>query len=687
MKDDMPSLVVVSGDIGWSGSKLDYDDAIIFCSELKSKLKAPLLVIPGNHDVDRSGGVDDDKRQDNFIEFIEKLYGSDVDAFFPLLKSTATGLSRRERLISVYRNDAEKNIVIGVNSASRINGWERCRKCSRRVPVSPKSKCADCGMESPLDPSRSNSVISHAVAEQVALQCESLSEPQRWFRTFVLHHNMFPFDEPAEDGHIETDQPLVPADTDMIANSAALQDWLARIGFHLVLHGHKHQPNGRQDTLFRRDDPPGGRRIVVLGTGSTGVVPADRGSEPLSFFVVSTDRLSDQRFQIKAKPMKIASSTLVPYVTADFARFTCEIGPAIPSPPPLYYAERMVDCHAAIAHATRGQRAILRNFCSIVDVKDPVAFEFPPTTQRAGSAVDPKLVEASFLALHPEYNPQTESWDESDDIHKRLLSLRPRFLFQHGPRMFGVMGGHTVAPDDHVGRESPMHHAVQELGRKPGTSHAFVSVYHPTIDIPGKMGPPPALAGVQFHVDEGERRLDVTFTFRKIDLSFWWVVNMYEAIKLWRWASSRIERDCRCAIGRITFFAALAEWKEEDTATFLIDLDHQPLEGVVELALAADTGNSHGLVEKLRDKREQTNVNNIDPHGLERLADIVVGIVKSRPPAKGRWSDDLIAKLCHARDLFRSAEIKARKRHESAAKVDLINASTEIKAIEAALLK
>ena len=162
---------------------------------------------------------------------------------------------------------------------------------------------------------------------------------------------------------------------------------------------------------------------------------------------------------------------------------------------------------------------------------------------------------------------------------------------------------------------------------------------------------------------------------------------MYEAIKLWRWASSRIERDCRCAIGRITFFAALAEWKEEDTATFLIDLDHQPLEGVVELALAADTGNSHGLVEKLRDKREQTNVNNIDPHGLERLADIVVGIVKSRPPAKGRWSDDLIAKLCHARDLFRSAEIKARKRHESAAKVDLINASTEIKAIEAALLK
>lgn len=685
--DQRPSLIVISGDIGWSGEKPDYDDALIFCQVLQDKLSVPILLVPGNHDVDRSSGIADEKRQDNFIHFIERFYDSELSSFFPFINNTGNGLPRRDRLISVYRKDDEESIIIGVNSAARINGREHCQKCGRRIATTAAVACAVCGLQNPIDTSQSTNVITYAVAEQVTAYCESLPNPLRWFRTFVLHHNMFPFDEPDEHGHIIIDQPRTPADSAMIANSAALQDWLARTGFHLVLHGHKHQPNGRQDTLFRRDDPPGGRRIVVLGTGSTGVVPGDRGSEPLSFFLISTNRLSNQRFQIHAKPMKISSTTLVPYVTPDFAEFACEIGPAIPAPPPLFYAEGMVDCHAAISHASRGQTAVLRNFCSIVDVKDPVEFEFPPTTQRAGSAVDSRLVEASFRALHPEYNPETESWGDFEDVHKRLLSLRPRFLFQHGPRMFGIMGSHTSATDDRTGHKSPMHHAIQELASRPNTSRAFVSIFNPTIDVPGRIEPPPALAGVQFHVDERERRLDITFTFRKIDLSFWWVVNMYEAIKLWQWASSKIKRECRCTIGRITFFAALAEWKDEDTATFLIDLDHLPLEGIVELALAADMGNGHVLVEKLRDKREQTNVNNIDPHGIERLTDIVRGIVKTSRPAEGRWSEELMDRLCEARDFLRSAETNARKRDENAAKADLKKAGNVISIIEAALLK
>lgn len=685
--DPRPSLVVISGDIGWSGDTQDYKDALIFCRELRDRINAPILLVPGNHDVDRTSGIDDEKRQDNFIHFIECFYDSELSSFFPFINDTGSGLRPRDRLISVYRKDDEESIVIGVNSAARINGWEHCHKCGRRVPTTEAVACAGCGLNSPIDTSRSTSVITNAVAQQVTTYCDSLPNAFRWLRAFVLHHNMFPFDEPDEHGHIIVDQPRTPADPSMIANSAALQDWLARTGFHLVLHGHKHQPNGRQDTLFRRDDPPGGRRIVVLGAGSTGVVPSDRGSEPLGFFLISTNRLSNKRFQIHAKPMKVSPTTLLPYVTGDFDGFTCEIGPAMPAPPPLFYAERLVDCHNAISHAFKGQTVVLRNFCSIVDVKDPVEFEFPPTTLRAGVQVDSRLIEASFRALHPEYNPETESWGESEDVHKRLLSLRPRFLFQHGPRMFGITGSHTSAADDHTGHKSPMHHAIQELASRPSTSRAFVSIFNPTIDVPGRIEPPPALAGVQFHVDKTERRLDLTFTFRKIDLSFWWVVNMYEAIKLWRWASSKIERECHCTTGRITFFATLAEWKDEDTATFLIDLDQLPLEDIVELALSADIGNGILLVEKLRDKRERTNVNNIDPHGIERLTDIVGGIARSRPPAEGRWSEELMKRLCEARDFLRSAETNARKRNENAAKVDLRKAADTIKVIETALLK
>src|SRR5687768_15220333 len=56
-RDRKPDVIVVSGDIGWSGAKDDYGYALDFFRRLRSQVKAPIVVCPGNHDVDFSDSL------------------------------------------------------------------------------------------------------------------------------------------------------------------------------------------------------------------------------------------------------------------------------------------------------------------------------------------------------------------------------------------------------------------------------------------------------------------------------------------------------------------------------------------------------------------------------------------------------------------------------------------------------
>src|SRR4051812_39367136 len=50
-----PEAIIVSGDIGWSGSKDDYHYAAEFFSTIRKHWRVvELVIVPGNHDVDRN---------------------------------------------------------------------------------------------------------------------------------------------------------------------------------------------------------------------------------------------------------------------------------------------------------------------------------------------------------------------------------------------------------------------------------------------------------------------------------------------------------------------------------------------------------------------------------------------------------------------------------------------------------
>lgn len=129
-------------------------------------------------------------------------------------------------------------------------------------------------------------------------------------------------------------------------------------------------------------------------------------------------------------------------------------------------------------------------------------------------------------------------------------------------------------------------------------------------------------------------QLDLVATFRKLELSFWWVVNMLELGALLRWAARQDNRRRRSA-RRVTFFAALAEWKNDPEASFITALDALSLDALVELVLGVNSGEEEArrqLITLLEDKINRTNDANIDHSGLERLANVVQGIVRSTKP-------------------------------------------------------
>lgn len=570
-----PDLVVATGDIGWSGTEEDYRLAEEFFSRLRAAWSGvPIAILPGNHDVDmRESGPADDARQDAFIGFLRRFYGSDFGSLFPVFVPS----SSRASLAYIQALD-DRLILVGVNSAAFLHTRENGQV-----------------------------VIEPLVLQRIAEQLGRLRSHRDVLRVFALHHHILPFAEgPGMKGYDPVkvyDRP----DWSLVANSAKLQTWLAGNGFHLVLHGHKHVSHGREDTLRKLYAPPDGHKVLVLGAGSAGVMAAERmPTEPLNFHVIDIERMARRRWSVQVHIRLIDERGITPETQRLESYPVLELGAPLAHQPSVFCAEHMEDCHRAIAAATCDGRPV-RNFISIVEKPD---FCMVKTARLNGSDVSKEQIEESFRALHPEYDET--KWRDDEEIARVLKATRedPRFQFKHGYRLFGPRGN---------GGRTPLGAAIEQLQSAKGTSKAYASLYDPEIDTQGGQEPIPGLMGVQF-IPDTDNVLDIVMTFRKLELSFWWVVNMLEATRLLAWAARKTKRDVR----RITFFAALAEWKKKDVeAAFVAKLDKMDAVALLEVALRAAAASSKDDIDKLKDlltdKTSKTNEVNFDPRGVRQL--------------------------------------------------------------------
>jgi hypothetical protein len=371
--------------------------------------------------------------------------------------------------------------------------------------------------------------------------------------------------------------------------------------------------------------------LVILGAGSAGALGAYRGAEPLSYYVVGLTPLAGARWEVSVSGRKIDDSG-GRFAASAYYAFRTETGPPSGEPPfATFQATTTRESHAAIAAAIPPNTSVA-NFLSVVEHH---AYEHPPTAKIGAQPATKEQVIDCFRTLHPEWSTTYRDWSNKEAVDDRLRSLPARFQFRHGPRLFGrdFVRGTPIS-------DAPIRQAVSSLSTAKKT-RAFVGLYRVS-DASSDREPMPGLMSVQFIRED--RTLDVVATFRKLELSFWWAVNMFELDQLLRWAAEASRE--RLVPRRITFFATIAEWKSDPEAAFVAKLDNLGVENMVPLVLQIarrEVPALSELAELLEEKARAINEANIDDAGLERLVAVARGI--GRVSGTGAWFPPLINHL------------------------------------------
>lgn len=246
VQQTLPGIVVVTGDLTWTGTAEEFDQAFTGLDQLRAMLglnRSDFVIVPGNHDLRwsrKKGPYRKDGRvevasaeaKQNYINFFQKWYATEAD------QSLAIG--RRYFLVGGPTVD-----VIGVSSSEL-----------QQI----KDEFAGIG--------RVTEPTLNRVTEEMGWNAER--RPTQ-LRILATHHHVLPV--------IAVEEASSAKHGFGIALDAASQLSLAsRLRVDLILHGHQHQPFASFTAPQSVHSPlPDDHGILVVGSGSAGVQDEDLG--------------------------------------------------------------------------------------------------------------------------------------------------------------------------------------------------------------------------------------------------------------------------------------------------------------------------------------------------------------------------------------------------------------------------
>jgi hypothetical protein len=628
-----PTIVICSGDIGWSGDPEDYGVAHEFFDILRKNWPdTTFCIVPGNHDVtlelskdikDRT--VKDPERQDYFFQFLIEFYGeAQMQILFPLITSKEIATKKLiDRTKLIYLNSQiEGALLLGINSAAEINNIGEAVKVSDAVKT----------------------LLQRDV---VAKMCNDHTR----VKICTVHHHLFPFVESQFwSSHYDPAKPPPSFDQSIIANSADLQVWLKEYNFDLVCHGHKHDFHGREDLLWREGDDMAPRRLAVVGSGSAGVELGHLADSKMhSHNVIDVLPVGRDRtyFQVSVGKHIKRSDTVT--VVHDSRRLvaTGAVERALPS---RFEADKVHQCHALIKAcmeglAAKGSIAIVQNFVSVVRSIVEDDLERVNTAELDGQTATAAQFKSCFAALHPNWN--------SDTTGPRRGRTGPFMddgaAICHEDRLFRAITGKAQS-------KTP----VQIAFEAPETRR-YVSLYDAEMALSNDASILPGLVGVQF-VEREEGRdvfIDIVMSFRNIDLKFWWVVNQLEGHRLLELGTRNIPRRDRgyeFKRGHVIVFAARATWEDHTDAPFLSEIDKLENElAFIEIVInATSTGprvaDARAYLARLFDEYANSlNRNNLRTRHVGYTLSLFRAVHSGKPPESD--ITDILTKLEEAHKL------------------------------------
>ncbi len=258
-------LLVISGDLTYQGTDTEFDRVRGFLDETCRALdldKERVVVVPGNHDVHwPSAGIDPNRRFDNYLGFLERFYGAVVfKKLYPFVTWDFHVNSPRplpSDIISVHNTSGVT--IIGLNS---------------------------CVYETSQD---HYGFIGGRQLDNVGSMLDGIGGSLTDFRIAVMHHHLHPFPEPIR----KKQDDAIWTDLSIIRDAGLVERRLEKLGFDLVLHGHKHRAQVRETLVYdhslTRGEIP---RLLVFGAGSTGVKSSElEHSIPNQYQLIETMRL------------------------------------------------------------------------------------------------------------------------------------------------------------------------------------------------------------------------------------------------------------------------------------------------------------------------------------------------------------------------------------------------------------
>ena len=260
--------LIVSGDLTYMGTKGEFDEARRSLEEICTGLsivKERVHFVPGNHDVNWNLSKEDHtKRLYNYIAFLGSFYGDTLfQKKLPRVKwplSIVDTPPPSGEILSFSADDKAGLVVVGMNSCVFENEQHHY------------------------------GFIGDNQLKLVKSLLKKAVPPREWVRIAVIHHAIFTrspsfLTQGTTPRSGRTCLPSATPDTS--------RRFLERLGFDIVLHGHKHKPLMRETRV--RDAQPlenEPRPLIVCGAGSvSGASHELEHSVPNQYQVIDVRRI------------------------------------------------------------------------------------------------------------------------------------------------------------------------------------------------------------------------------------------------------------------------------------------------------------------------------------------------------------------------------------------------------------
>lgn len=490
--------VIITGDIADHGESAGYAQLDDVLAALGGSLppRDRILIVPGNHDVDRNASGADrfaGMRQLREAGYLVGWLSEEEIESEPVPKLTA-------------RDDSF--VVVGLNS-SFFSGSQLDIEAALQPHLDDLEDRAlhDDALKSLLESwrRRGNADIARMSGAELQAIHDQLDRAQEGgpLRIAGLHHQILPVGTPEEIKAFEG-----------ILNLGHLRRWLASNEIDLVLHGHKHDVAVIRDRIDT-DGAHGDHEMTILSAPSISTARgAGEGVGQLIRVATQLPRLSGYEI-ISVPAVEQGTVTALPRM------------PRRATPLDETTARGLI--HGADIDSTYAQ---------IVGVLNRLPELPTPLVCRVADGSSGVRLPVAMPHI-PEPGPLRDEW--LDIVINWWQSKTPgrAAKFNHGQFLRG----------DTRGRGSALDRIVKELGKKQGaTSRALaVLVNQDTLTDEQQF---PSFVTLQF-VLRGAR-LDAVAYFRKQEMSHWWPINVVEVARIQRDVVAKITRNISVECGSIT---------------------------------------------------------------------------------------------------------------------------------------